>query len=836
MRKRAGHKFALVWIAASLLFLTGNAQAVSLGKIEVTSFLGESLYAEIPLKLDADESLTKVIVEIASASEYKIYEVFRDQVLKSIRTDVVSDSRGTRIELSSSTKLKSPYFNLVLKTQYGRVTRFKKFPVFLEPPKSIRTVAKRKSLPSVKASLSPLAMQPQVTSKAVAAKAEDSAAPVLEPHDGWARTGRYGPIVRGDTLSTVARRLRIDHRYNLHQVMVALFEKNKSKFNQGNMNLLKAGSYLDVPKAAEVERLSKSQARGVLADHEKRWKTLTKQPRYAAEKEAQRTRYSKRVQVGQQADGGAIGSLVTAPVKMEPAKTAETPSTTALKTKSKVSDSGSVPEPDVLAGTKTTDVEAAKDATAESASNALIASLKQKNAELQVKLQENEKQLNLKIAAAAKVANKASETAIAKLEVMVSQLQNKLEEVRQETESNQDGNPPWMISLLYGLITVLLGIVALLLLRRREEPVYPAAIADKPEIKVPSVAVPETETGPAPKMPEQTDIEATVPVDTEINREIEPFSETTPVEINELIITDTAEVEPGTAILEETPAPDVDHLSDADMYIRYGMEDEAIQHLDEALHLQPDNVEAHIKKVEILRSSNNSKGLEEAIAIAGSALSGVALEHFNSVVVGFNESDASSGDELPENNSDDIAEEHSEPVENNTETLIAFDDSKMNVEDKIEIDEPDGDIPVAAPADSDDMSWQSETIGLDNAGEIEWLKEVPLASDDFLNLEEGDQQSADPENQEAAAEETMDVGAEGSVEELDRLLSGFSGDDDDVWLDASTTEQAGQDSLKDPLANDEVSGDELVGTINWDVDSLGSQLTDPSDDEDEKKE
>jgi hypothetical protein len=248
-----------------------------------------------------------------------------------------------------------------------------------------------------------------------------------------------------------------------------------------------------------------------------------------------------------------------------------------------------------------------------------------------------------------------------------------------------------------------------------------------------------------------------------------------------------------------------------------------------ALHLQPDNVEAHIKKVEVLRSSNNSKGLEEAIAVAGTVLAGIALERFNSVVADFNDSDASSGGELPEDDFDDVAEEHSKPVENNTETLIAFNGSDMNVEDKIEIDEPDGDVPAAG----DDMSLQSETVSLDDIGEIEWLKEVPLASDDFLNLEEGEQQSADPE---ASAEDTMDMAAEGSVEELDNLLSGFSGDDDDVWLDAPTTEQAGQDSLNDPLANDEVSGDQLDGTIDWDVDNFGGQLKEPSDDEDEKKE
>lgn len=756
MRKRVVHKLVLAWIAASLLFLTGNAQAVSLEKIEVASFLGEPLYAEIPLKLDAAESLTKVVVEIASASEYKIFEVFRDQVLKSIRADVVSDSRGTRVELSSRTSLKSPFFNLVLKVHYGRVTHFKRFPVFLELPKSIRTVAKKKPLPSVKATPSPAAAQPQVASKAVAAK--DGAAPVFVPHDGWARTGRYGPIVRGDSLSTIAKRLRIDHRYSLNQVMAAIFEKNRSKFNQDNMNLLKAGSYLDVPKAAEVERLSKSQAYDVLADHEKRWKQLTKQPRYAAEKEAQRTRYSKRVRVGHRA-GGAASTLATAEALKAPVKV-ETPPITEKPT----------------ATTKTTGVEAAQDATAESGSSALIASLKKENAELQMQLEENEKQLNLKIVSAAKAANEASETAIAKLNVLVAQLQDKLEEVRKEVQSKQGGSPSWKISLLYGLIVVLLGVVALLVLRRRREPVHPAVAVDKQEIEAP-VVVPETRIE---KVVEQADAGITAPADTDIDRETESFSEIIPDVSDEF---DTAEIEPVDTTPEEILRPDVDHLSDADMYIRYGMEEEALQQVDVALRLQPENVEAHIMKVEVLRSSKNSKGFEEAVAAAGSVLGGAALERFNSVVADLNDSDTSS---------DDIAEGFSEPVESGTEAFTVLDDSETKVE--AEADRLDEDIPDVPQSDSADMSGQSATSDLDDIGEMEWLTEVPLASDDFLAPEEVGQQPEVSGDQEAQAEETTDMDVEGSTQELDDLLSGFSGDDDDILLDESVLEQTGQEA------------------------------------------
>jgi hypothetical protein len=114
---------------------------------------------------------------------------------------------------------------------------------------------------------------------------------------------------------------------------------------------------------------------------------------------------------------------------------------------------------------------------------------------------------------------------------------------------------------------------------------------------------------------------------------------------NELTDTDTVETEPFKATPVEIPDANIDYLSEADMYIRYGMENEALQQVNFALRLQPDNVEAHIKKAEVLYISNNPKGFEEAVTVADSVLAGVALERFRSAVVDLKDSDASADDE-----------------------------------------------------------------------------------------------------------------------------------------------------------------------------------------------
>ena len=791
MRKRAGHKLLLAWVAVALLFMTGNAQAVSLGKIEIASFLDEPFYGEIPLKLDSDESVAKVLVEIASAADYKIFEVYRDQVLKTIRADIVSDNRGVRVKFTSRASLQSPFFNLVLRIRYGRVTHFKKIPVFLEQPKSIQKIAEKKPLSSIRATSD--ATQLPVVSKVADFKPQDTVAP--KSYDDWARTGRYGPIVRGDSLSTIAERLRVDHRYTRNQIMAALFEKNRSKFSQNNMNLLKAGSFLEVPKAAEVEHLSKSQAHAVLADHEKRWKKLTKQPRYAAEKEAQKTRYSKRVRIGREADGVArTAAAIEAPLATHSA-TEKSASAVSKQTKMKasVAESEKTTKTNVLAAKKAADVQAPEAETEESGSNALkISVLRKKNNDLQKQLADNEKLLNQKIYdlqkqladnekllnqkvdSATEIAKAASKAAIAKLEVMTAQLQGRLEAIRKEAQSKQAGSPQWVVWLLSGLVIILLTVVGLLL---RREPAHPAATIESQKTEV-SAMIPETKSEFVPEDNEQADVSSVAAMDADSDADL--FSSTTadPFETN----ADTSEIEPSDTTREEVPDPDIDYLAEVDVYIRYGMEDEALQQVDMALRLHPDNVEAHIKKAEILHGSNNSKEFGEAVAVAGSVLAGDALERFRSATGNMETSDISEDGGMVELAPAEITESLSVQPEGSSEAFEVVETDEMHVEGESESDGIDFDIPDVLHTDSDVISQQPEAE--EDTGEVDWLNE-PLPSDGFSLGETADQQEAgQPEVQ---TDGMIDLeGNDEAAQEPDSLSGNGAEDEENIVLDVTT--------------------------------------------------
>ncbi len=760
MRSRLGHKMVFGCFAAMLFLLSANAQAVSLGKIEVTSHLGEPFYAEIPLSLDSNESIAKVYVEIASPTDYRILEVYRDPALNAVRADVTSDSRGARVELSSRSAMDAPFFNLVLKIRYQRATHFKKYPIFLDLPKAV--------MPK-KAAPAPVVQAVRPSSPAAAATspaAASAAAPAMQqpvapttgfvPYDGWARTGRYGPMVYGDTISTVAERLRVDDRFTRQQVMVALFEKNRSRFDQDNINLIKAGTFLDVPRAAEVERITPTRARNLIAEHEKAWKELKKQPRYAAVAEAQRTRYSKRVRIGKQASG-----------------VAEAPSAARPADESKAQQPSRAGQPASAGAAGQADGNAKEDGAPAADVATRLAALKQQNEELKARLAENAKQLE-----ALKDRQAAPEAAAAKaradrLELKLARLQSELDAARARAVEEPQGGSNWL-TWLFGVLTVVLLAVVGFLMRR--EPAHPAATTEPVTETAPAApaddAIPEIDV-------EEADVEALQGGDTaQVTVEQEQaFTDSIP----DLTDEDTGEMPAFKEDVEEEPDPNVDYLSEADVYMRYGMEDEALQQINLALRLKPDNAEAHIKKAELLQTKGETGAFEETVAEATQTLAGEDLERFKAAISSLQgdkaRDEASLEDTLPPSNvSDLIGEEAAGKAEATDEHAVTeFEDLGFG---EAEIDTSSGsdDTVVEKPSFDDTAELDAALLDLDSLD----------VGGDSAEAEAGETPAAaeeKPEAEETAASEASapeagldDGGLDFDLSDIDLPDSGGQGD------------------------------------------------------------
>jgi len=836
----------------ALLMLAGNAQSASLEKIEVASHIGEPFFAEVPLKLEANELASKVFVEIAAPADYKIFEVYRDPVLKAIRADVASDARGVRVELSSRSRIQSPFFNLVLKIRYGRVSNFKKFSVFLDAPQTVQQAAEKAPQPTVVAVKQPAAPHTSLTASAGEAIAPAVVKPVpadqqpAKYYDGWARTDRYGPIVRGDSLSIVAERLRVDYRYTRNQIMLALFENNSSSFEQANMNLMKAGSFLKVPTAAEIERHSKSEATRALAEHENAWKKLTRQPRYAAEAEAQRTRYSKRISIGEHADG-----VSTAPVTEAASVTAAANEEKSVNQPASSVTSVARPDGQSSAATETVAVtetaadqpiqdrpvqdQTVQNQTIQDETNQTLIRLQEQNEILKQQLIGTQKSIE---ALTRKVeqdhAATAAKVRMEKLEVMISGLQSELKKMHQQPTIPVTGMN-WMIWLLIALVVILLAVVAMLM---RRELAHPAAskvsIADN-AAKSSNVEEPSQSS---------TDDTLAAVIENEVagietgETIIPVFSETATIDslpafTDELSDTDTAELEPFNADTEVEPDADIDYVAEADVYIRYGMDDEAIKQLDMALRLQPDNVEAHIKKAELLLGKSDRHGFDETFAAATMTLAATDLERFKSAVERLgSDTDQTVGgvfsDEIVTDKTVADAEEHasvSDSESRDQDTLpldvsaaddLDFDLASLDINSEdltgeLELPEVEADrketetlqLGDANDHEAEDLPWLHDEV-FDSAAEEDGLLQQEIEPTPELSSPELSPPILSPQTEELPDFDVIG----GATQELDNLLSEF--DDEDDGLDFINTqgvlEASGIEQGKENPGEDDAMG------------------------------
>ncbi|MDQ6972698.1 MAG: FimV/HubP family polar landmark protein, partial [Mariprofundaceae bacterium] len=574
-------------LAVCLVFGAAQAWAVALGKIEVTSHLGETFYAEAPLQLDAGEKISDVSVELAASSDYQILEVFRDPSINQLQVDIKNDLRGPRAVISSSDAVDTPYFNLVLKLRHGHATNFKKFPVFLDLPEQVQPAPTLAPAPIAQAPAAPVEplveAQPSVSAvsirptsattvevsreqDAAGSQAVVEAEPVgeptgsqYEPFEGWSRTSRYGPMVRGDTLTTVARRLPVDERYTLNQIMVGLYNKNKSKFRENNINLINAGTYLQVPTAADVEAVTDRQAKQVITEHEKRWKDLKSQPVYAAEAEAQENRYRPRVQIGREASGVASAPIAPNAPQTMPVQQNQQP----------VATQGMAPG----------GVQGTTDS---------MLGLQQENLRLKQALQESEQRASSAKPATADAL--AAEEKVKKLELTVARLQSQLVQMNQQIQAAQSQGMNTLTYTLMAVVLLLLLVAAYLLFRLRRDRSHPAMDRAAAEAATAAAA-----GGAAVALAEGVDDGDVVPEEATDDADMDStaFAESLDAGTDDETASDS---DADLLFADQTPAvaqSGVDYLAEADVYLRYGMEDEALQQLNLALEQNPDQPEAH---------------------------------------------------------------------------------------------------------------------------------------------------------------------------------------------------------------------------------------------------
>jgi pilus assembly protein FimV len=269
---RTGVAFALL-IGASFA-----VQSAGLGKLTVSSALGEVLAAEIDLVALQQGEVDTLNARVASTDSYRDAKIEYSSVLRLLRFSVEKRANGQAyLKLTSVAPINEPFVDVLIEVSWpsGRLQR--EYPILLDPPGFAQA---RSAVPAAAARPAPVTTTTTADAAPVSAAAAPTGTPSAQGEMAAARPAlatapgkdTYGPVEKGETLSKIAGDVK-STSVSMEQMLAALYRENKAAFIDNNMNRLKAGQILRVPSAEEVSKISSKEANQEVRTHVANWRS-----------------------------------------------------------------------------------------------------------------------------------------------------------------------------------------------------------------------------------------------------------------------------------------------------------------------------------------------------------------------------------------------------------------------------------------------------------------------------------------------------------------------------------------------------------------------------------
>lgn len=247
MKKLLLHWLLRFWVVA---LFDAPVWAVGLGELTVHTHLNEPLRGEV-LLLDSEHiEISDLRVELASEEEFQRVGAERVFWLTQLRFEVQTEGAEKRILLTTDTPLREPYLDFVMALQWpkGRLLRDYTALIDLPPTGTLDEESLSQSLPDAASQVSDTAPQSDVTTQSAT-----ETVPQLADSDSASSptAGAIYVVVQNDTLWRIATSVAPD-RLSVEQVMLEIIRMNPQAFQQQNVNGLKAGYRLELPRTEDI--------------------------------------------------------------------------------------------------------------------------------------------------------------------------------------------------------------------------------------------------------------------------------------------------------------------------------------------------------------------------------------------------------------------------------------------------------------------------------------------------------------------------------------------------------------------------------------------------------
>ena len=305
-------KLALI-LSLAMAALPGVAQALGLGEIKLNSALNDKFSADIQIVGATSDELDSLDVKLASLAQFSQAGLDHPEVLGQLQFVVVRNADGTAyVHITSSQGVHEPFLDFLIDANWNNGELIREYTVLLNPQSfqnasAPKTEAAPAAAPvtaaAVVAAPAPAVAAPTPVSAPAPAPAETQpAAPTEQPAPVVAATeqpaapapqptaspppapapavetapaqralgANYGPIHRGETLSSIAKQVRPDGA-SLNQMMIAIYQANPEVFMH-DINRMKAGYILRMPTASDVQAVSAADANAEVRAQMEAWR------------------------------------------------------------------------------------------------------------------------------------------------------------------------------------------------------------------------------------------------------------------------------------------------------------------------------------------------------------------------------------------------------------------------------------------------------------------------------------------------------------------------------------------------------------------------------------
>lgn len=235
--------------------------AVDIGQIQVKSALGQPLLAEIPVHAATPAELQNLTAQLASSDEFARAGIAGGRTAIPLRVSVADAAGGQRvIRITSAAPVEDPFLDLLIEVNAQSGKSVREFAILLDPPGGAAAVTgaaapmrQTQPAPARQAAASATTPARAQTATGAVERAPVRAAPAATSTESVA--GKYGPVVRGDTLSSIARNAT-PAGVQMQQMLLAIKQANPDAFYRDNINALKTGAILRMPTATEAQSMA----------------------------------------------------------------------------------------------------------------------------------------------------------------------------------------------------------------------------------------------------------------------------------------------------------------------------------------------------------------------------------------------------------------------------------------------------------------------------------------------------------------------------------------------------------------------------------------------------